>query len=69
MKRKDSHRIYTIAALLGYGVVLLLTVFLSPPFSFYTGDQGLKLIQVRTVVEHGPLHFSLPEKAVPNFRR
>jgi hypothetical protein len=52
---RDSPRLFAGAAALA-GLLLALHGTLLPTRSFFAGDQGVKYLQMRSVIEHGPLH-------------
>jgi hypothetical protein len=60
-----SHNAIHALVLAAYVLVFIILLMASPAYTFYTGDQGLKFIQIRTIEDHGPLHLHLPEKGIP----
>ena len=61
----NQHKAIDFLAPAVYVLVFIIILVASPAYSFYTGDQGLKFIQIRTIVDHGPSHLHLPEKNLP----
>jgi len=63
--KKRINLFIAATALLAYLAIFVMVVWTSPSYSFYTGDQGLKYLQIKAIVEQGPLNPALPQKPVP----